>query len=359
MKKKRGQREFLLLDKSALHLLSPEQRKELDSKHTILYPPILFIENARDGLDRPSALFDFENTVSVIYWVQRAKMDLVEGSPSHHYKIGSRTPSRLISEESEADRKKIERQSIDIVKTMENEEKELKNHISLLNGRGIGDAAFIELVMNHRDIPDENLVREFNRRGTQSGRNIPLSSRASLIGRGGRSISEIRSVLDNYRDRCEELCIVDTLEKAYKWVSQNIYCDTESILDFLFKVSIIPLSDDEKTQILNRFRSEGKPSINKFAPYARVATQLYLTIFLYLIEKGKNSSPQGGLRDFEYLYYATDANVTFVSADHWHKKCIERIPLLKDVRKRFVYLIHKDKSKDKWKKGLRSIDITV
>ena len=41
MKKKGGQREFLLLDKSALHLLSPEQRKELDSKYRILYPPIL------------------------------------------------------------------------------------------------------------------------------------------------------------------------------------------------------------------------------------------------------------------------------------------------------------------------------
>ena len=59
------------------------------------------------------------------------------------------------------------------------------------------------------------------------------------------------------------------------------------------------------------------------------------------------------------LYYVIDANVTFVSADHWHKKCIEEIPLLKDVRKKFVYLIHKNQNEEEWKKGLRSIGITV
>ena len=356
MKKKGGQREFLLLDKSALHLLSPEQRKELDSKYRILYPPILLVENAREGLERPSALFDFENTISVIHWVQRAKMDLIEGSPSRSYRIGAKIPTTSIYEESDADRKEMERQATRIVREMEAEEEGLKNHISLLNRT---DLKFIQLVRNHRNISDKNLVREFNQAVTQSGQNIPLSSRASLIKRGQQSISEIRSVLDDYQDQCEEIFIVDTLEKAYKWVGQNIYRDTESILNFLPKTGIIPFSGDERSAIFNRFISEGKPHIDKFAPYARVATQLYLTIFLYLVEKGENSSPKGALRDFEYLYYAIDANVTFISADHWHKKCIERIPLLKDVRKRFVYLIYKDKNEEKWREGLRSIGITV
>ena len=358
MKKKRGQREFLLLDKSAMHLLSREQRKELDSKHTILYPPILFAENARDGLGGRSALFDFENTVSVIYWVQRAKMDLVEGSSSHRYKIGSKIPTKSIYEEPEADRKEMEEQAIRIVEAMEEEEEELKNQISLLD-KGTKDSALIKLAMNHRDIPDENIVREFNRATIQSGQNIPLSARASLVARGHRSVSKVREVLDNNRDSCEALCIVDTLEKSYRWVSQTIYHDTESILRFLSKAPIIPLSAAERAEIFNRFSGQGKPDIDKFAPYARVATQLYLTIFLYLVENRENSSPKGSLRDFEYLYYAIDANVTFVSADHWHKKCIERIPLLKDARKRFVYLTYKDKSEEEWKKGLRSIGIKV
>ena len=356
MKKKRGQREFLLLDKSALHLLSREQRKELDSKHTILYPPILFAENARDGLGGRSALFDFENTVSVIHWVQRVKMDLIEGSPSRNYRIGAQIPTTSIFEESDADRKIMERQAIRIVREMEAEEEGLKNHISLLNR---ADLKFFQLVRNHRNISDQNLVREFNQAVTQSGQNMPLNSRASLIGRGHQSISEIRRALDDYQDRCEEFSIVDTLEKAYKWVSQYIYRDADSILNFLSKTGLIPLSGDERSTIFNRFISEGKPHIDKFAPYARVATQLYLTIFLYLVENRENSSPKGALRDFEYLYYAIDANVTFVSADHWHKKCIERIPLLQDARKRFVYLTYKDKSEEEWKKGLRSIGITV
>ena len=302
MKNKRGQREFLLLDKSALRLLNSEQRKELDSKHTILYPPILFVENARHGLDRPSALFDFKNTVNVPHWVQRAKLDLLEGELSGRYRIGARVPTKSIYGESGADRKEIENQAMRIVKEIESEEEQLKNQISLLHRKGIKDSALIKLAMNHRDIPDENIVREFNRATIQSGQNIPLSARASLIARGSRSVSEVREVLDNNRDNCEALCIVDTLEKAYRWVSQAIYYDTESILRFLCKTAIIPFSDDERSEIFNRFSSEGKPYIDKFAPYARVATHLYLTIFLYLVEKGKNSSPKGALRDFEYLY---------------------------------------------------------
>ena len=101
---------LLLLDKSSLRRLNPEQRKELDSKRTILYPPILFAENARHGLDPPSALFDFKNTVSVPHWAQCAKLDLLKEAPSGNhktrsYEIGAKIPTTSIHEESEADRK--------------------------------------------------------------------------------------------------------------------------------------------------------------------------------------------------------------------------------------------------------------
>ena len=152
---------LLLLDKSSLRRLNSEQRKELDSKRTMLYPPILFAENAQHGLDPPSTLFDFKNTVSVLHWAQRAKLDLLKGEPSRRYKIGAKIPTTSIYEESETERKRMERQAIDIVRKMEASEEELKNHVSLL----LSDHTKLidSLVMNHEEIPDEKLLREFNR----------------------------------------------------------------------------------------------------------------------------------------------------------------------------------------------------
>ena len=357
-RRKKRKRELLLLDKSVLRLLTAEQRKRLDSKHTILYPPILFIENAQHGLDsnKPSSLFDFRNTVNVLYWGQRAKLDLLKAS-SHRYRVGAKIPAASIYREPEADREEMERQALSVVKGMEAAEEQLKNQMSLLRGIDIGDAKLIELAKDHRDIPDENIVREFNQAIRQFSQNIPLSARVPLIAKGRRNVSDIREVLDNYRDNYKEFFIVNTLEKAYRWVYQAIYYDTESILKFLCNVSIIPLSIDEQTEIFNRFNKTGKPPIDKFAPYARAATQLYSTIFLYLSENRENSSPRGALRDFEYLYYAIDANVTFISSDMWHRKCIEEIPLLKDVRDRFMFLPHKNKNEEEYKKVLNSIGI--
>ncbi len=178
-----------------------------------------------------------------------------------------------------------------------------------------------------------------------------------MKGEGQKGISKVRTVLDNYQKEAEILYRVDTLEKAGKWVDKVIYKDTESVLYFLFKAGVIPLSADEQTEILNRFEKEGKPHINNFAPYARVTTQLYLTIFLYLVELEANPPPQGSLRDFEYLYYATDANVTFISGDNWHKKCIEEIPLLKNIQNNFKFLPHINKNKEERKRVLKSIGI--
>ena len=227
---KKKKKRILLLDKSFLRLLNAEGRKQLDSKHKILYPPILLAENARHGLDEPSALFDFKNTISVIHWGQRAKVDLLEGEPSRRYKIGAKIPTTSIYEESEVERKRMEKQAIRIVEEMEAREEELKKHISILYN---ATTKLIQLAMNHRDIPDENLLREFNQAIRKSDQNYPPSLRASLIGRGPKSISEIRSILDSHQDRFEEFCIVNTLEDSYRWTSQQIYHDAESILRFL------------------------------------------------------------------------------------------------------------------------------
>ena len=349
-------RKFLLLDKSALMYLNEDLRTQLDSKHTMLYPPILFAEIAQHGLDKPIGWFNFKNTVNVIHWRQRAKIDLIEGVPSGHYNIGAKIPTTVISEYPEADRKDLEEQAKSIVRDVETEEETLKKHFSLLRKN---TSKLIELAMKHREIPDDKILREVNQAVRQSGQNPSPSDSAALIGGGRKSVSHAREVLDNYRDQGEMLFRVDTLEQAERWVEKVIYTDTESILDFLCKGkgAVIPLSADERAEIFNRFRKEGKPHINKFAPYARVATHLYLTIFLYLVENKENSSPQGALRDFEYLYYATDANVIFISGDKWHKRFIEEIPLLKNIQKNFKFLPDKKENEEEFKKVLNSIGI--
>ena len=372
-RKRKQERKFLLLDKSSLLRLNSEQRKELDSKHTILYPPILFAESAQHGLDQPSALFYFKNTVNVLHWAQRAKLDLLEGVPSRRYKIGAKISTMSVFEEPKEKREEIEKKASDFVNKMDASEKELKKHVSVLFG-GEHTKLIDSLVMNHDEIPDENLLREFagairELRGAskQFGLN-PLSDffnlrpdfMATLIGQGRRSIPAARQYLNDLRDGYEAYFKVDTLEKACRWVSQSFYYDTEAILSFLCRVPIIPLTAEEHTEIYNRFKCEGEPHINDFndfAPYARAATQLYLTIFLYLSENRDNSSPSGALRDFEYLYYAIDANVTFISSDKWHKWCIEEIPILEPIRKNFKFLPHISKDEEEHRKVLNSIGL--
>jgi len=354
-RKRKRERKYLLLDKSSLRKLNPEQRKELDSKHTILYPPILLVENAQHGLGQLSALFDFQNTVSVLHWAQRAKLDLLRGAPSRRYKIGAKIPTTSIYDEPKPEREEMEKQAIDIVSKMEASEEDLKNHVSLLSGDHT--KPIDSLVMNHEEIPDEKLLREINRAIRQLGLIRPPSSMAALIGQGRKSIPEVRKILDNLRDRYEAYFKVDTLEKACKWVSQSVYSDTEAILGFLRRVPIIPLTSEERTAIFNRYRSDGEPHIDDFAPYARAATQLYFTIFLYLSENRDNSSPRGALRDFEYIYYALDANVTFISSDKWHKRCIDEIPILEPIRSNFKFLPHINKSEEEHRKVLNSIGL--
>lgn len=369
-RKKKQERKFLLLDKSTLLRLNPEQRKVLDSKHTILYPPILFAESAQHGLDQPSALFYFKNTVNVLHWAQRAKLDLLEGMPSRRYKIGAKISTMSVFEEPKEKREEIEKKASDFVNKMDALEKELKKHVSVLFG-GEHTRLIDSLVMDHDEIPDENLLRELaaaiqELRGAskQFGLN-PLSDffnlrpdfMATLIGQGRRSIPAARQYLNDLRDGYEAYFKVDTLEKACRWVSQSFYSDTEAMLRFLRRVLIIPLTSEEHAEIYNRFKREGEPHIDDFAPYARAATQLYLTIFLYLSENRDNSSPSGALRDFEYLYYALDANVTFISSDKWHKRCIEEIPMLEPLRRNFKFLPHINKSEEEHRKVLNSIGL--
>ena len=338
-RKRKIGKEFYLCDKSFLRLLTSEQRKDFASKHLVLYPPILLIENAQHGLDKPNALLNLENTVNVPHWSLRAKMDLLTKARSNRYKIGAKIPIRSIYNESGDERQKMTKQAVDIVRMMEKNENKLKNELSVIHGK---DTKLIELAKNHKDVPDEKIIQEFNQACREFTQNHPQIRFPLLLIHPRRiddkKIPEIRKYLDNYKENST----VDSLGKAYEWTTRLFGSERpEFVLDSLYKV--IPVTNDERANILERFKNENQPPIGRFAPYALTTTQLYLTIFLYLIENRENSSPQGVLRDFEYLYYALDDNVTFVSADKWHKKFVEEIPLLESARERFIFINNENK----------------
>lgn len=356
-------RKQLLLDKSAHMYLNTEEREQLaNTKNTLRYPPILVAEIARHGLDKPKVWFNYENTVNVMHWVQRAKIDLLEGVPSGYYIDGAKIPTTEISEYSDEERKKIVEEANDFVNYIIKEEERLREHFSVLRESTI-EFQILDLVKNHENIPDDKIVRKFNQAIRKSGHvshKYPPSACAQLIGEGRKGIEKVRTHLDEYQDHYDQLYNVDTLESAQRWVEKVIYKETESILDFLCnRGAILQLSVDEQDEIRNRFIKEGKPHINDFASYAGAATLLYLTIFLYLVENEDNSSPTGALRDFEYLYYALASNVRFISGDKWHKRCIEEIPLLKDIQKNFMFLPNRKEDEEGFKEVLKSIGIQV
>ena len=354
-RKKKKQQEYLLLDKSVLRLLSPKQRKTLDSpKRPLICPLIQIEETARHGLDSPNALLTLKNTVIMFHWAVRAKDELLMGHSSLDYKIGAKFPLQSIYEESEEERGKMKKRSIETVEAMEADADALKKHVPIL---GKKDDPLFALAKTHRCVLDADLVREFNQANRKSRQNKGQSNLPPIPkGIGNKKIPIIRKYLDDYK----QLCTVDSLEKSYNRVIHMFSRETKfGVLQLICNGHSIPMMDDEKETIFQRYKNEEEPPLNRFAPYALMATTLYFTIFLYLLENSETSSPREILRDYDYLFYAMDDNITFVSSDKWHKKCIDEIPLLNNVRKKFKYIPHKNQSELELKKALRSIGIHV
>ena len=98
------------------------------------------------------------------------------------------------------------------------------------------------------------------------------------------------------------------------------------------------LTQEERTQIFDRFLKEGIPPINRFAPYALGATIWNYTIQLLLRENSENAAPRNVLRDAEYMLYTYHNGITFVSGDKWHRKFVNEVPLFEGVRENFVFV---------------------
>ena len=231
---------------------------------------------------------------------------------------------------------------------MDEEADKLKNTASILNR---GAQELFELSKIYGELLDKQLLREFNQANRKASESDRVFHRPILRGKDNQNVLLIREHLKMYRD----FCSVDTLAKANAWVMGlfDHTGDFQFVLDFLDTGEVISVTGDERTQIIHRFENEGQPPINQFAPYAAKTITLFYVMLLFLIENNRNSTPHEVLRDYEYLYYVLDNNITFVSADKRHKEFIEGIPILEPVLDRFTFIDMKDpEARKKWLKSI-------
>ena len=335
------QNKFLLPDKSFWMGLDREQRVVLSSKYTILCPIILFTEIARHGLNPRNPWLNLENMIVVPYWSEHAKMDLLteESSKPKHFERASPMKSILKSPEHELLAfKEISGENIEMLIESEEFYRNLDSIIRPLT------EGLLNLIKNTDNLSDEEWVnrlkvvlREHQRYYPEIERILKKIETESFPQEGIKILQEsIEALFGTYN--------ADTLENAYQIAGRLFDHDPIDYLsahDKLLRLCTVfgsILTEKERTQIFDRFLKEGLPPISRFAPYALGAVIWNFTMQLYLRENPENAAPKDVLRDAVYLFYTSYSNTTFVSADKWHRRFINEVPLFEGVRENFVFV---------------------
>ena len=278
------QNRFVLPDKSFWKALDHEQQKVLSSRYTILFPPILFTEIAKNGLSpcNPSLVdLELENLIVVPHWSEEAKKDLLTEESDKPIFFGRASTMESILESPEQE---------------------------LLEFKEASDE-YIEMQIE---------IEEFYR--------------------------NLSSIIDSDEEWVNEAYNADSLESANQLAARLFDHDpsdhyaAHEIVQRLCGLFDSILTENERTQIFNRFLEEGMPSIRRFAPYTLGAVVWNYTIQLLLRENSENAAPIGVLRDAEYLLYMYYKNISFVSGDKWHRKFVNEVPLFEGIRENFLFV---------------------
>ena len=353
---------FLLPDKSFWQALNREQRVALSSKYTILCPIILFTEFARYGLSPSNPYLNLENMIVVHHWSERAKMDLLTEEFARPMSLGKATSMQSILEGSEQELLAFTEVSGENIEMLEESEVFYRNLNSIINPL---KEELLGLVNNTNKLSHEEWVNKLKEVMRANHVHYPEIERIlKKIETEGfpkegkeRLQTSIKKFFDTYK--------ADSLEKANQVATSLFNHDPSNcsaaheILQRLCGLFDPILTQEERTQIFDRFLQEGMPPINRFAPYALGATIWNYTIQLLLRENSENAAPRDVLRDAEYLLYTYHNGITFVSADKWHKKFVDEVPLFKPLRENFIFVPHKNKNAEEFKKGLRALGLKV
>ena len=273
--------QFVLPDKSFWITLNHEQREALVSKYTILCPPILFTEIARHGLSPCNAYFNLKNIIVVPHWSEEAKMDLLTEESAKPVFFGRASTMESILESPEQE---------------------------LLEFKEASDE-YIEMQIE---------IEEFYR--------------------------NLSSIIDSDEEWVNEAYNADSLESANQLAARLFDHDpsdhyaAHEILQRLCGLFDSILTENERTQIFNRFLEEGMPPVRRFAPYTLGAVVWNYTIQLLLRENSENAAPIDVLRDAEYLLYMYYKNISFISGDKWHRKFVNEVPLFEGIRGNFLFV---------------------
>lgn len=341
------QNEFLLPDKSFLMALDGEQRETLSSKYTILCPSILFTEVASSDLNKPDTLFkldtllNLKNIVLVLHWTEQVKMDLLTAESSKPMSVGSSNAMKSIRESSEQellDFKEVSGENIEMLKESEEFYRNLDSIIYPLKEGLLG------LFKNTDDLSEEewmNRLKEIMRTCQlyypEIKRILKNIEIAGFLPEGRKHLqASIKTLYDTYN--------ASSLENANQLVACLFNHDpsdrgaAHNRLQRLCTVFGPILTQEERTQIFNRFLEEDMPPIRRFAPYALRTTIWNFTMQLYLRENPENAAPKNVLRDAAYLLYTSYKGTTFVSGDKWHRRFISEVPLFEGIRDDFIFV---------------------
>ena len=335
------QNKFLLPDKSFWQALNRKQRKALVSKYTILCPPILFTEIARHGLSRGNPYLDLENIIVIPHWKYHVRIDLLTEESAKPMFFENATSMKSILERPEEELlefKEVSGENIEMLQDSEASYKNLDAIIDLLNEE------WLNLVNNTDNLSDEEWVDRLKMALREHQIYSPAMEHIKRkIDTDGFTpeIKEllqasIKTVFDTYNaDTLENACHIIARLFAY---DQNKPSAAHGKLLRLCTVFRSILTEEEHIQIFNRFIDEAMPTVSRFAPYALGVAIWNFTIQLYLRENPDGTTPPNVLRDAQYLYYTAYNNITFVSADKWHKIFVNEVPLFEGVHENFVFV---------------------
>ena len=335
------QNKFLLPDKSFWMALDREQREVLSSKYTILCPPILFTEIARHGLSPCNPLLNLENIIVVLHWSEQAKMDLLTEETSKPMPFGRATAMKSILESSEQELLAFKEASGENIEMLKESEAYFKSRDSIINPLKEG---LLSLVKNKDDLSKEEWVNRLRDVVRADHKYYPEIKRILNKIETGDFPPEGKEILQASIETLYDTYNADSLENANQLVTRLLNHDPSdrcAALDKLKRLCTVfssILTEEERNQIFDRFLKESMPPISRFAPYALGTAIWTFTINLYLRENPENAAPKNVLRDAEYLLYTFFKVVTFVSADKWHRKFVNEVPLFEGVRENFLFV---------------------
>ena len=341
------QNKFLLPDKSFWMALDPGQRKVLNSNYTILCPPILFTEIARHGLTPRNPWLNLENIIVVPHWSEYVKTDLLIEESSKPMPFGRATAMKSILESSEQELLEFKEASGENIEML----KEIEAYFKSLGSITIPlKEEMLSLVKNEDNLPEEEWVNKLREdiRANQTYRPEIERTLNKIEAEGLQS--EGKEILQTFIERYYDTYTVDSLENANLYATRLLNHDpfnrnaAHETLQGLCTVYGPLITQEERTQIFNRFLKESMPPISRFAPYALGTAIWTFTINLYLRENTENAAPKNVLRDSEYLFYTFFKVVTFVSADKWHRKFVNEVPLFEKIRENFLFVDNRTKA---------------